>query len=200
MFRHIFKYFGNWVNGMNVFYFSGTGNSLVIAKIIAENTNSELFSIPTDIRVSTNKDISIIFPSYLAASTGAPLIVEKFVRNLKDFDDQDIYLVCTCGGYEITNALPSLHKLEKLIKINGGKVRGSFSVRMPMNNQDYDHIPIPIVKDIEKINNNANIKANNISKLISMKSKTKRKLIKQLFYFFMFPMFKIISIYMKLKH
>lgn len=53
---------------VEVYYFSGTGNSLAVARGIADNTNGKLISIVSIIeneRIISNADvIGIIFPVY----------------------------------------------------------------------------------------------------------------------------------------
>lgn len=182
---------------MEVYYFSGTGNSLSVAKTIAVKSNSEVIRIGNKKIEVKDQKICIVFPSYIAASVGMPLSVDKFVRNIKDIEAKEFHIVCTCGGYEIMNALPSLHKLKHIIHVMGGKVIGSYSLRMPMNNLNYDHIPIPISKDIEKINKNALVKSEKIATMIINNSKTRFSFLKELFYYSMVPLFMLISIYIK---
>jgi hypothetical protein len=83
-----------------VFYFSGTGNSFALAKEIAEN-------------------ICIVFPSYLAPVAGLPMIVDRFVRKIDNIADITIFAICNCGGYESVNALPSLNRLQQIVKSCG---------------------------------------------------------------------------------
>ena len=100
---------------MEIYYFSGTGNSLVVARDIAEKTKTRLISIPTVVdqeRIKTDADcIGIVFPSYLAHLYGIPLVVEKFVKKLDGIGGKYIFAVCTCGGYRSVNALPTLKNL-----------------------------------------------------------------------------------------
>lgn len=138
---------------MEIYYFSGTGNSLVVARDIAAKTKGRLISIPTIVnkqRIKTDADcIGLVFPSYLAQLYGIPLIVEKFVKQLDDIGTKYIFAICTCGGYRSVNALPPLKNLARLIRSLGGKLSAEFSIRLPMNNLDYAHIPVPINKDQE---------------------------------------------------
>jgi ferredoxin len=83
----------------SVFYFSGTGNSLYVAKKICKVLdNSELISIPVIISpiVTTNSEIVIIvFPVYL---WGLPNIVHTFCNNLVISSQTKVYAVATYGG------------------------------------------------------------------------------------------------------
>ena len=149
-----------------IYYFSGTGNSLAVAKDIAKKVNAELIPIPRVMNMDRinirAESIGIIFPSYLAALSGLPLIVERFVKKIVNIKALHIFAVCTCGGYECVNALPSLNKLKQIIRSCGGKLSAEYSIRLPMNNLDYDHIPIPIIKDHEVIINKSKAKIDEI--------------------------------------
>ena len=78
-------------------------------------------------------------------------IVERFIRSINAIDSQRIFSVCTCGGYEIVNAVPALESFSRTVRVLGGRVFAQYSLRMPMNNLDYDHIPIPIERDTSAI-------------------------------------------------
>jgi len=126
---------------IDIYYFSGTGNSLFVAKEIARKTNGSLHSIA----IATKQDkirpqadaIGIVFPCYLAQLHGIPLVVENFVRKLEVPKSKYVFAVCTCGGYTVVDSLPTLKRLESLIKSTGGHLSGIFSVRLPMNNLNY---------------------------------------------------------------
>lgn len=126
---------------LEVYYFSGTGNSLAVARKIAEKLTGTLIAIPSVVdqqSISTDADaIGIVFPAYLAQLHGVPLIVERFVKKLEGIGSKYVFAVCTCGGYESFNALPALKNLARLIKSLGGKLAAEYSVRLPMNNGDY---------------------------------------------------------------
>jgi formate hydrogenlyase subunit 6/NADH:ubiquinone oxidoreductase subunit I/flavodoxin len=176
-----------------IYYFSGTGNSLSIARDIAAKINGVLLSIPAVMdkqSITTEADIiGIVFPCYLPALFGVPLIVERFIKKLKPIRTKYFFSVCTCGGYECVNALPALKKLAALMKSSGGRLSAEYSVRLPMNNLNYDHIPVPINKDHETMFKKSKIKIDDMcSRIIKMK-RTKFNIIKSVFNFLMTPMY-----------
>lgn len=138
----------------NIYYFTGTGNSLVVARKLAKLTGSTIKSIPEALfRMQFEEmgsQIILVFPSYLALIYGIPVIVKDFVERIPELASKTIVAVCSSGGYEIVNAVPSIRQLAKLIRNQGGKISAYYTLRLPMNNLDYDHIPIPIEKN-EKI-------------------------------------------------
>ena len=89
------------------------------------------------------------------------------------------------------NALPSLNKLKMIIKSCSGKLSAEYSTRLPMNNLDYDHIPIPITRDQEIIISRSKTKINDICNRIINKKGTKYIFAKKLFNLLMRPLYKI---------
>jgi len=180
-----------------IYYFTGTGNSLVIARGIAERIKGTLIPIPAVMNNQSIKasagNIGIVFPSYMAHLHGIPLIVERFVKKLEDIGSKYIFAVCTCGGYESVNALPTLKNLAKLIKSLGGKLSAEYSIRLPMNNLDYSHIPIPIDKNQETMFKKCEIKLDVICQRIINGEKDKHRVIKSLFNISMTPVYLILQ-------
>ena len=178
---------------IEIYYFSGTGNSFVVAKDIANKTGADLKSIPKAMnadKIHINADnIGIVFPSYLAPLVGVPLIVERFVNKIANLEALHIFAVCTCGGYECVIALPALKKLRTIISLYEGTLSDEFSVRLPMNNLEYDHIPIPIEKDQDVIISKSKTKTNDICHCITNKKGTKFKTAKNLFILLMTPLY-----------
>ena len=180
-----------------IYYFTGTGNSLAVARDIAEKTNGKLISIPVvmnkqSIKTDANS-IGIVFPAYMAHLYGIPLIVERFIEKLEDIGSKYIFAVCTCGGYESVNALPTLKNLAKLIKSLGGKLSAEYSIRLPMNNLDYSHIPIPIDKNQETMFKKCEIKLDVIYQRITNGEKDKHRVIKSLFNISMTPVYLMLQ-------
>ncbi len=103
-----------------IYYFSGTGNSLAVAKGVAEKTEATLIPIATQMNeevVRTDADVvGIVFPVYYAE---LPMIVEKFCMKLSGMEGIHIFAICTYGGA----AGSSLRSLKRLIRSRGGKLR-----------------------------------------------------------------------------
>ena len=118
---------------IEIYYFSGTGNSLAVAREISKKTNGKLIPIPSVMDkeyITTNADvIGIIFPVYYTGIINIPLIVQRFVKKLKNIDKQYIFAVCTYGGGFGT----TLKLFDKMIKSQGGKLSSGFGVQMPQN-------------------------------------------------------------------
>jgi len=111
-----------------IFYFSGTGNSLYVARKIsfalspcvivpAEKYNSE--EIYADI-------LGFVFPVY---AWGLPKIFINLLQQIKIKGNPYIFAVATCGSYE-----GDVFKIVKIILIRKNlKLNGTFVLKMPGN-------------------------------------------------------------------
>ena len=113
-----------------VFYFTGTGNSLYVAKQIVKNIdNSELISISKIIDTKINficDKIIIVFPVYL---WGLPNIISEFINKIKVSPSILIYAVATNKGLA-----DDPHKyIVRILQKNNTKLSGGFLVWMPEN-------------------------------------------------------------------
>ena len=120
-----------------IFYFSGTGNSLDIAKSIGENQGEKLISISKamndrkdyyEYTLEENETIGFIYPVYAWAP---PSMVIEFIKKLrlKNYKDNYIFSVATCGE----NIGNTMKVLDKALNKNGLKLSSGFSIKMPNN-------------------------------------------------------------------
>lgn len=128
-----------------ILYFSGTGNSLQVAKDISiELGNYDLQKIATlikekNIKVEGNT-LGIVFPVYYAR---LPLILEQFIKKLEISKDTYIFAVATHGGGPAT----VLIKLRNVLKKQGILLNSSFLIHMPRN-----HVFAYNIMSVEKQN------------------------------------------------
>lgn len=120
-----------------IFYFSGTGNSLAAARIIAEETGDMPVNIGAackykdfDFTLEQEEPLGFVFPTYDATT---PAIVDEFVRranfrtgNKEAFAPCYCFAVVTCGGF-VGNTARSFAK--RLLRRQGINLDASFSVR-----------------------------------------------------------------------
>ena len=113
-----------------IYYFSGTGNTLFVARDIAGGLNSSLVPIASlkDIpAVSVDSEVTgIVYPVYYGE---LPNIVREFAEKLDDLDGKYVFAVCTFGG----SAGDSLRRLRKIIQSRGGELSATYGVHMPQN-------------------------------------------------------------------
>jgi ferredoxin/flavodoxin len=120
-------------------YFSGTGNSLAVARGIAERLEAGLISIPAVVNRETvviDADaVGLIFPVY---HKSIPLILRRFIERLKGLEDTYLFAVYTYGD---TPGLAAEH-VGELIRSRGGRLAAGFGVQMP-----YNYVtPVPVLR------------------------------------------------------
>ena len=119
---------------MKIFYFTGTGNSLYVAKRLG----GELYSIPQVLKgkdyIFKDEKIGIIFPTY---GFSIPTIVMRFIEKVT-LNSPYIFAIMTCGN----NSGDAPRYFTSFAKKYGIKVNYSNSIVMIGN-----HIPLV---DIEK--------------------------------------------------
>ncbi len=131
--------------GTTIFYFSGTGNSLTIARDLAsELDRAEVLSIAwlageDSVTVSSDA-VGIVYPVY---ALGVPLIVKKFMAKLTLQADTYVFIVANYAlmqGAGLTSARRALRK-------NGITPKAGFGVLMPNN-----YLPFGEAPSVEKQN------------------------------------------------
>jgi formate hydrogenlyase subunit 6/NADH:ubiquinone oxidoreductase subunit I len=114
-----------------IYYFSTTGSSLVIARDIAQKTKGKLTSIPSTKLLSvidSNAEIlGIVFPVYHATfgENGFPHLVEEFIKKIANIDKKYIFAICTHSGYPGF----TIENLNELFKKRGGKLSAGLDIR-----------------------------------------------------------------------
>lgn len=112
-----------------IFCFSGTGNSLSIAKFLAARLNERLAFIGATSAVSSSDvgeatRLGFVFPVH---AWGPPLVVEKFLKSLPVCEKADyVYVVLTCG--DDVGRTPQI--LRRLLSCRGLQVHAVFSLQM----------------------------------------------------------------------
>lgn len=120
-----------------IFFFSGTGNSLWVAKKIAEYNGDNLISIADcmnrgegtfEFTLKEEELIGFVYPIY---AWGPPKMVRQFIAKLKlnNYKNNYTFSTATCGD-NIGNAMKLFDKW--LVKRNM-HLDSAFSVQMPNN-------------------------------------------------------------------
>lgn len=114
----------------DIYYFTGTGNSLAAARDLAKRLSASLTPIPSAIereRVNTEAErIGVVFPVY---HQGVPSIVRRFIQKIDNIDKKYVFAVCTYGD----SPGISMEYLDGIIRTEGGRLAAGFSVHMPYN-------------------------------------------------------------------
>lgn len=118
------------MNNTIIYYFTGTGNSLSIAKTIAENTNAELIGISNALKnprpIPKDAAVGIIYPLYAG---GLPNIVVRFLQSINLSNAGYLFFVATEGG---KMGAPT-SQVTRLSKVAGHPVDSSWWIQMPDN-------------------------------------------------------------------
>lgn len=113
-----------------LYYFSGTGNSLVVARDLAAALgDATVIPIPQALaegRKPTADCVGIIFPVYM---WGPPLIVSEFARRLDVSPETYIFAVATYGGFPAG----TLGVIDRILRGRSRKLSAGFGVLMPGN-------------------------------------------------------------------
>jgi len=101
-----------------IFYFTGTGNSLKVAKDIAEILgNCELVSMGSPYKISDEyKRIGFVYPVYFSSLLEA---AKRFIENIDISKNKDTYFFSVCTGGMTTGGLTDI---AHIIDGKGGKL------------------------------------------------------------------------------
>ena len=115
-----------------IYYFSGTGNSLKIAKdLAAKLDDSELIPIAkvweSENLESKSENVGFVFPLYYS---GLPKIVIDFINRLNITKPDYFFTIITSAGD--INEQP-LQQLDKILKSKSKKLNAGFLVTLPTN-------------------------------------------------------------------
>ncbi|HOI40251.1 MAG TPA: EFR1 family ferrodoxin [Methanobacterium sp.] len=115
---------------VEIYYFSGSGNSFAVARDVAIRLNAVLTPIMSMINqesIETDANvIGLVFPIY---DFKPPQFMEKFICKIKNIQSKYIFAFCTYG----IAPSKSLKHLEKTINSCGGNLSAGFAVGMPQN-------------------------------------------------------------------
>lgn len=115
----------------HIYYFTGTGNSLVVATLLKNNIpNAELLPIANlkDKNIETTADnIGFVFPVYCG---GPPRIVSEFIKKL-NIANPDAYIFTATTATSQVGATFTI--INKLLKAKQHKISAGFNISMPGN-------------------------------------------------------------------
>ena len=113
-----------------IFCFSGTGNSLAVAKHLAEDLGgAEVAPVSRAMKQAVTGDadcIGIVFPVY---AWGLPLMVAEFAKKFRAPSSAYVFAVATYGGFPGGTLL----QLRDILAANGVRLSAGFGVTMPGN-------------------------------------------------------------------
>jgi flavodoxin len=113
-----------------IYYFTGTGNSMAIARDLAEKIKAKLIPASSLIEkdcINTNADIiGFVFPIY---DFKPPKLISELVKKFKNINSKYIFGVCTYG----ISSSNAMKEFGKTLESCGGKLQAGFTIKMPHN-------------------------------------------------------------------
>jgi ferredoxin len=113
-----------------IFYYTGTGNSLWVARKVADALGETvLVSIPEyrdENKIIPSDTIGLVFPVYI---WGVPAPVLRFVQNIKILPESYIFAIAVNGG-QVSNTLVQLKGIMARNRLN---LSAGFQIKMPSN-------------------------------------------------------------------
>lgn len=117
---------GMSVAGTKIFYFSGSGNAVAIARSIAEGLENAVVEpvarYPEGYTGADEERIGLVTPVY---AWGSPRMVTEFAEKLRSKTGQYVFAVATCAGAPGR----TVAALGKKLRRNGGRLDAGFAVR-----------------------------------------------------------------------
>ena len=111
--------------GNKIFYFTGSGNSLAIARSLAEGLgDTELLPIATSMEGFHGTDeerVGIVSPVF---GWGPPRMVADFLKRVRARESQYVFAVSSCAG----TPGAALRKTERLLRSAGTRLDAGFAV------------------------------------------------------------------------
>ena len=111
-----------------ILYFSGTGNSLAIARAIAEHVGDKVLPLREAVQTDLSQEqrIGFVYPVY---NFNAPAIVPKIVAQLTLPKDAYYFIVCACGA----QTGDAIWQVERVLKQKGLTLHYCHKIRVPDN-------------------------------------------------------------------
>jgi ferredoxin len=118
------------MNNTALYYFSGTGNTLMLASGLAARLHGLLVPIASTVgQESVRPDadaVGIIFPVYYNT---LPVVVRQFAERLEGLEGKYLFAVASFGGAGGV----SLPTLKRIITQRGGRLAATYGLHMPQN-------------------------------------------------------------------
>lgn len=150
-----------------IYYFSGTGNSLFVAKELQKRlTDSNLIPIIrllNEDKIKTNeKIIGVVFPVHALT---VPVAVSKFLRKLDLITAEYIFVVATRLGI-VFNDFKTIHSI---LKKKNKKLNAHFLINMYSNDSKDENYQTPTTEQIKNLELGAIGQIDNIVEIIKNK-------------------------------
>lgn len=177
--------------GLEIYYFSGTGNSLHVArelqKRIPEADLTPIVSlVDKDIIESSAETVGFIFPIHLAMS---PAPVLNFLKKLDLKSARYTFAVATRAGSQHR----AFTDLEKILKKKGKNLDSCFSLNMASNDPKFEGWHQATAEEIADLESEVQNKLDFIGEIVIKKEKSRKK---DTDFTVSMPVFSILSLFL----
>ena len=164
---------GGILMSVEIYYFSGTGNSLYIArelqKRIPDSILIPIVSLLTEKVVHTRgKSVGFVFPVHALT---IPIAVKKFIEKTDFGSSQYLFAVATREG----TIFRGFEKIDKLLGKKGKRLDSHFVLNMCNNESRHEGYKVPSQSDIAEFEKAALEKLDIICNVISTKTTSREK-------------------------
>ncbi|MBU4534311.1 MAG: EFR1 family ferrodoxin [Euryarchaeota archaeon] len=161
------------MNNVEIYYFSGTGNSLHVAKelqkLIPETKLIPIVSLLNKEFIETKAEtVGFVFPIHLAM---APAPVIEFLKKLDLKSAKYILAVATRAGSQHRAFID----LEKILKKKGKGLDSYFTLNMASNDPKFEGWHPATAEEIAKLESEVQNKLNSIQEIVINKEKSREK-------------------------
>jgi flavodoxin len=160
------------VSSLEIYYFSGTGNSLHVARELQERIEgTKLIPIVSLLNrevIETNAEtIGFVFPIYM---TAIPIPVKNFIKKLDLKSAEYIFAAAT----RIGTTHSAFINIDRILKRKGKKLNAYFSLNMPSNDPKFDY-KVPTAEEIIKLEGTVHERLDTIQSIIKNKENSREK-------------------------
>jgi ferredoxin len=158
---------------IEIYYFSGTGNSLYVAKELQKQIPGSCLEpivrhLKKDALATTGDTIGFIFPTH---GMTVPIPVKNFIKKADLRSADYIFAAATRGGTKCF----AFDAIKKILKKKGKRLNSYFTFTMASNDPKLESFEVPTVEEIEKIKSKIQKHVRSIKKIIINKKDHQEK-------------------------
>lgn len=163
------NYEGGVFISTDIFYFSGTGNSLFIARELNKRIpNSRLIPIVSLLNshriLPQSRNVGIVFPEHALT---IPIAVKKFLQKLELTNTEYIFAVATRGG----TVFHGFKKIDSMLKKKKKKLDSQFIIDMYNNDSRHGTYKMPTKIELDSLEQDALRKLDEIENVVNNRGK-----------------------------
>lgn len=160
------------IKNTEIYYFSGTGNSLHVARelqrrIPETNLIPIISLLDKDVIETNGETVGIVFPIHF---TGIPIPVKYFIKKIDLRSAKYVFAIATRLGTPHS----AFNDIEQILKKKGKSLDSHFTLNMASNDPKSDY-EVPTKKEIKKLEFAVHTRLDFIQKIIMNKEKSQEK-------------------------